>query len=266
MKRILNILAEITKCSLLVIIGLMLVVSISTFINSVHIYIDNQNHIIEQLNQNIERLSRNLFKENIDKIISANVGIINFTDFSGGSGIFIDTNIILTAKHLIDKETDILIIQKDSLFTPAKIIKVYKDRDLMILKLYTDTPFPYVNISKFEPKIADEVYAVGNPVGEIDQVTFGLIRKQSKENEIYHSATIAPGNSGGGLFNKDGELVGINIAMIVVSENIYSNHWMGNFALATDIISIREDILEVIRKENNPTLDDIMDKYKIGKD
>lgn len=258
---IINSIAKIIVYTLIVIMFLFGTLCISDLINEVHIYIENQNHIINQLTANLDRHSRNLFKEHLEDILSAHVEVINFTKMHYGSGIFIAPNVLLTAKHLLEEPDDVLVVRKENTYLPAKILKKYEELDLLVLKLYAeDELFPYVKISEFEPIVADEVYAIGNPYQFKDHVTFGLIRTYSEKGLFYHSAFIAPGNSGGGLFNKDGDLVGINVAMILDKENLFMLHPVHNFGIAINIVELREELIEIIELELKRKTDTILDR------
>lgn len=155
---------------------------------------------------------------------------------SSGSGIVLSKNgIIATNFHVIDGATkiDVLVNRNGIVKTyKAKILLSDKTNDLSLLKIEDSsfTPFAYIPYT-ISTKIADvgtSVFALGYPMsdvlGEEIKLTDGLISsKTGYQGDIttYQiSAPIQPGNSGGPLFNKRGELVGITNAGVPDAQNV----------------------------------------------
>lgn len=95
----------------------------------------------------------------------------------------------------------------------AKLVKVSKKYDLALLKLDKYTT-PYLTLAKKHyPKQGVKVYAIGSPLGITDSLSTGIVTKSNKDN-LYTDTMILPGNSGGPLVNKKGEVLGVNTAVL----------------------------------------------------
>ena len=122
---------------------------------------------------------------------------------ANGSGVFIENNLILSAKHLYfegaryftDKEHTVEVV----------VVKVDTDYDLMLL--YADGKHKYAKLGP-TPKKLDVVYTVGYPLGATQVVVVGRIADVA-EGRILIDTTVVPGMSGGGIYNEEGRLVGI---------------------------------------------------------
>jgi len=91
----------------------------------------------------------------------------------------------------------------------ASIIKSNKEMDLALLRIeFVDPNMEVAKIAETEPVSGDIIYTVGNPFGMLKTVSKGIL---SNHQEMYyiHDNTTTFGNSGGGLFNVNGELIGV---------------------------------------------------------
>ncbi len=141
-----------------------------------------------------------------------------------GSGFVIDTTgFIVTNNHVIADADDIEVIFSDGAKLPAKLIGTDTKTDLALLKIEpgarTLVPVPWGDSDK--SRVGDWVMAIGNPFGFGGSVTLGIISARGRDinsgpydNYIQTDAAINRGNSGGPLFNVDGEVIGINTAII----------------------------------------------------
>jgi len=140
-----------------------------------------------------------------------------------GSGFVIDPKgIIITNNHVIADADEITIEFADGSELKAEVIGKDSKTDIAVLrvtplKLLKSVPF---GASK-KARIGDWVMAIGNPFGQGSTVTMGIIsainrdiRSGPYDNFIQTDAAINRGNSGGPLFNMDGEVIGINTAII----------------------------------------------------
>ncbi|MBT8433193.1 MAG: trypsin-like peptidase domain-containing protein [Gammaproteobacteria bacterium] len=125
---------------------------------------------------------------------------------------------------------------KDGKKLKAKLVKISKDHDLALLKLDNYTT-PYLTLSEQRyPKQGTKVFAIGSPFGITDALTTGIVTKSSKK-ALFTDAQILPGNSGGPLVNADGEVLGVNTAVLSAAQNmdglgvaVYASHIRSEFA------------------------------------
>jgi serine protease Do len=142
-----------------------------------------------------------------------------------GSGFVIDgkEGIVVTNNHVIDGADEIVVNFNDG--SKLKVDKVLgKDTktDLALLKVTPKRPLPSVAFgSSTKMRVGDWVMAIGNPFGLGGSVTVGIISAKQRDinsgpydDYLQTDAAINKGNSGGPLFNMDGEVIGVNTAII----------------------------------------------------
>ena len=149
--------------------------------------------------------------------------------FSGlGSGVIIDAEkgYIVTNNHVIDNADKITVSLNDGHEYQAKLIGKDPQSDIALLKIDDANKLTAINIADSDKtRVGDYVVAIGNPFGIGQTVTSGIISALARsglnmngfENFIQTDASINQGNSGGALVNLNGELVGINTAIIAPS-------------------------------------------------
>ena len=146
-----------------------------------------------------------------------------------GSGFIIDeSGIIVTNNHVIKEAEDILVRIEGGQEYEAKVIGADPLSDLAILKIKSNEKFKPVKFGDSDKaRIGDWVIAIGNPLGLSGTVTAGIISARNRnigmaryEDFIQTDASINQGNSGGPLFNMDGDVIGINTAIIGREGNI----------------------------------------------
>lgn len=139
-----------------------------------------------------------------------------------GSGFIIDRDgYVVTNHHVIADAEEITVILHDDTKLKAKIIGRDSKTDLALLKVESDTPLPFVRFGDSDAmRVGDWVLAIGNPFGLGGTVTAGIISARSRhinagpfDDFLQTDAAINRGNSGGPMFNMDGEVVGINTAI-----------------------------------------------------
>ena len=145
-----------------------------------------------------------------------------------GSGFIIDKNgIVVTNNHVIQGADDIFVRVNDKDYS-AKIIGADPLSDLAVLEIVSDDKFIPVNFGNSDnARIGDWVIAIGNPFGLGGTVTAGIISARNRtiglsryEDYIQTDASINQGNSGGPLFNMNGDVIGINTAILGQSGSI----------------------------------------------
>ncbi len=141
-----------------------------------------------------------------------------------GSGILIsEDGKILTAAHVVQTAEEVKVIFKNDEEIPAKILGADKTADVALIKLV----WPPSDKNLFIPKVGDsdkvkvgeQVFVIGSPYGLSQSLSVGHISGKHKKRSVSHNmnlmeffqtdASINTGNSGGPMFNMDGEVIGI---------------------------------------------------------
>jgi Do/DeqQ family serine protease len=147
---------------------------------------------------------------------------------SAGSGVIVDARrgYIVTNRHVIENASEITVTLLDNRHFTATVVGSDAGTDIAVLKAQEPhlTDMPLGDSSHLE--VGDWVVAIGNPFGLQHTVTVGIVSALGRtginphgyEDFIQTDASINPGNSGGALVNTQGELIGINSA-ILASEN-----------------------------------------------
>ncbi|MEQ8640070.1 MAG: DegQ family serine endoprotease [Alphaproteobacteria bacterium] len=139
-----------------------------------------------------------------------------------GSGFIIDSSgIVITNNHVIDGATEIRVILHDDRVLNAVLVGSDPKTDIAVLRVEADGPLPAVAWGDSDVlRIGDWVMAIGNPFGLGGSVTAGIVSQRARDinagpydDFIQTDASINRGNSGGPLFDMDGEVVGINTAI-----------------------------------------------------
>jgi S1-C subfamily serine protease len=140
-----------------------------------------------------------------------------------GSGVVInERGDILTSLHVVEDATQIQVVFADATKSSAQIMTRQSDKDIAILRAQ-DPPSVLVPAVIGNPnmmRVGDEAYVVGNPLGLYSSMSSGVIsgfnrsfkpsdHQQKLENLIQFDTAVNPGNSGGPLLNRYGEVVGI---------------------------------------------------------
>ena len=140
-----------------------------------------------------------------------------------GSGFILEENgIVITNNHVIKDAEDIIVrVNGDKEFR-AKVLGADPLMDIAVLQLETDEKFKPVAFGNSDKaRIGDWVIAIGNPFGLGGTVTAGIISARNRsiglsryEDFIQTDASINSGNSGGPLFDMEGNVIGINTAIL----------------------------------------------------
>jgi serine protease Do len=146
-----------------------------------------------------------------------------YRDQSLGSGFIIDgAGHIVTNYHVVAGADRILVRLRDKREFEADLVGGDQKTDLALIKIADETPFPRVRMGDSqELQVGEWVLAIGSPFGLEQTVTAGIVSAKERvigggpyDDYIQTDASINPGNSGGPLVNMEGEVVGINTAVI----------------------------------------------------
>jgi serine protease Do len=140
-----------------------------------------------------------------------------------GSGFIIDpAGLVVTNNHVIADADEISVILNDGTKLPAELVGKDSKADLALLRVHTDHPLKAVAFGDSDKlRLGEWVIAIGNPFSLGGTVTAGIVSARNRDiqsgpydNYIQTDAAINRGNSGGPLFNLNGEVIGINTAII----------------------------------------------------
>ena len=140
-----------------------------------------------------------------------------------GSGFIIDASgIVVTNNHVISEADEINVILNDGSRLKAEIIGKDQKTDIALLRVKPDKPLKAVKFGDSDKlRLGEWVIAIGNPFSLGGTVTAGIVSARNRDinsgpydNYIQTDAAINRGNSGGPLFNLEGEVVGVNTAII----------------------------------------------------
>ncbi|HKV79674.1 MAG TPA: Do family serine endopeptidase [Candidatus Sulfotelmatobacter sp.] len=144
-----------------------------------------------------------------------------------GSGVIVDAKgYILTNRHVVEKADRIRVRFEDDapgVQHDAKVIGTDQETDLAVIKVEVDHPLPAAKMGNSDGmQVGDWVLAIGSPFGQAGTVTAGIVSAKGRDivpgrqfqTFIQTDAAINPGNSGGPLVNLNGEVIGINTAIL----------------------------------------------------
>jgi serine protease Do len=178
-------------------------------------------------------------------------GTKKYEQVGTGSGVIISADgYIVTNNHVIDGASELEITLNNKKKYKAVLIGSDAANDIALLKIESNTNFPYVPFANSDNiKIGEWVLAVGNPYNLTSTVTAGIVSAKGRDLEgnrniesfIQTDAAVNPGNSGGALVNGRGELIGINTAISTKTGSFIGY----SFAVPSNIAKkIIDDILE----------------------
>ena len=139
-----------------------------------------------------------------------------------GSGFIVDpAGYVVTNNHVIEGADEVSVTLQDNTTLKAEIVGRDESGDIALLKVKSDKPLPTVDFGdSAQSRVGDWVLAIGNPFGLGGTVTAGIVSARGRDihqgqydDFIQTDAAINRGNSGGPLFNMDGQVIGINTAI-----------------------------------------------------
>lgn len=145
--------------------------------------------------------SQSDFKSIVKERLTHNVTVTTSSNF--GSGVILQDNIILTNYHLLELGSSVFVNGKKAI-----ILSVDPEMDLLLLKSETVHVTP-ITLGKKTIEQTDEVFYIGNTNRHANFFSAGRVSSVD-EKYIYTNTTAVGGCSGGGLYNYQGELVGLN--------------------------------------------------------
>ncbi len=144
-----------------------------------------------------------------------------------GSGVIVDAKgYIVTNRHVVEKADRIRVRLQDDppgVQHEAKVVGEDQETDLAVIKIDMDRAVPVAKLGNSDSmEVGDWVLAIGSPFGQVGTVTAGIVSAKGRDivpgrqfqTFIQTDAAINPGNSGGPLVNMNGEVIGINTAIL----------------------------------------------------
>jgi serine protease Do len=139
-----------------------------------------------------------------------------------GSGFFVSSDgYAVTNFHVVDRAETVEVTLDDGRVFSAKVVGVDERSDIALIKVDGAGRLPYVAFAETPPRIGDWVIAVGNPFGLGGTVTAGIVSARDRDigagpydDFLQIDAAVNRGNSGGPTFDTDGNVVGVNTAIV----------------------------------------------------
>ncbi|MEZ5312889.1 MAG: trypsin-like peptidase domain-containing protein [Thermoanaerobaculia bacterium] len=187
---------------------------------------------VEQVSSSVVNISAESIVREVDPFFGGRFGGRTRRSQSLGSGLIIDASgIVVTNDHVIEGASRILVTTLDGRELEAEVLGADRDADLAVLKVagrgLAATPLGRTA----DLMMGETVIAIGNPFGLANTVTTGVLSARGRAvggndgrvaftDFLQTDASINPGNSGGPLLNLDGQVVGINTAIVRGAEGI----------------------------------------------
>ncbi|QTA91795.1 DegQ family serine endoprotease [Desulfonema magnum] len=192
------------------------------------------------------------FKDFFEKFFGEDQQQKDFKQRSLGSGFIIDRDgYIVTNNHVIEDADEIQVKLKNGDEYDAKIVGRDPNTDLALIKIKSEKNLPFLELGNSDIlKVGQWVVAIGSPFGLEHTVTAGIVSAKGRvigsgpyDDFIQTDASINPGNSGGPLLDLNGEVIGINTAIIASGQGI-------GFAIP---INLAKNIFEQLKRHGEVT-------------
>lgn len=148
-----------------------------------------------------------------------------------GAGAIIDPRgLIVTNNHVVDGASQVQVQTADGRTYRGQVLAIDRRNDLALVQIQPDRQLSSLRLSQSLPRVGQRVYAIGNPFGLDRTLTVGILSRIAPGGDLQTDASLNPGNSGGPLLNSNGEIIGVNKA--ILSPGGSGNSGIG-FATAT---------------------------------
>ena len=214
-----------------------------------------------------ELSAADVYEQNKDAMVSISTSVEGYNAWgqrvqgaAAGSGFIVsEKGFVLTNFHVIEDSSKITCTTYDGESYNATVVGYDESNDIAVLKLDSDNTFQAVEIGDSDKcKVGEEVYAIGNSLGEFDfSMTRGIISGLARNVKVSSNrtmtliqtdCTINSGNSGGALFNSKGEVIGITNAKYS-SSGSSTTASIENVAFAIPINSVAEIVSAIVNGE-----------------
>lgn len=219
---------------------------------------------IAMCNFSVSLIAYSASAEKVFLIASPSIVVIHIFDnqnqYAGqGSGVVVGSNKVVTNCHVAEALPDLIVkIDYKGKTYQSKEVAHLKDYDLCLLETSgINAPVAQIK-SASKLNVGQKVYAIGAPKGFDLSITDGLISSIRKDKDsaiIQTSAAISPGSSGGGLFDENGQLIGITTFKVLDAESInfahIADHVIDLLEMSADINSTKSITIPLSVEEGN---------------
>ncbi len=160
-----------------------------------------------------EQTAVNVYRSVLPAVVTVSQGS------SSGSGTIISADgLVLTNEHVVRRLTGSTVSVRTSTNQTysGRVVAIDRTNDLALIRLQTNGDrLPFVRLA--EPsavEVGRRVYAIGSPFGLAGTLTTGILSRIAPNGDLQTDAALNPGNSGGPLLNSEGELIGVNKAIL----------------------------------------------------
>jgi S1-C subfamily serine protease len=159
-----------------------------------------------------EQTSINVYQQASPSVVTIRVGR------GAGSGSIISADgLVLTNDHVVSSARNgrVEVLTSTGQTYIGDVIATDRRNDLALVRLRTDDPLPALRMASRDGiRVGQRVYAIGSPFGLSGTFTTGILSRIADNGDLQTDAAINPGNSGGPLLNSNGELIGVNKAIL----------------------------------------------------
>ena len=176
---------------------------------------------------------------------------------AAGSGFIISADgFMVTNNHVIEGADEIIIELQDGSTLPAEVVGTDPNTDIAVLKVEPEDPLPFVGFGDSDAvgaRVGDWVMVIGNPLGIGFSASAGIVSARNRallgtyDDYIQTDATINRGNSGGPLFNLDGEVIGVVTAILSPDGRSIGIGFAMSSAVVTNVVSQLQEFGETRR-------------------
>lgn len=227
--------------------------------------------VIDNLNATVLIVAEKNKNNALDQIINDADANRN-TPIGLGTGVVIGGDLIITNHHVIDGADVVNVYvydENDTTKYKAKILGVDPITDIAVLKFKDKLPKTITSVTWSDgPKVGDDIYSIGHPQGMSWTVSKGIIGNPKRwpstpwQTMIQHDSLIMPGNSGGGIFDEEGHLVGINTIIVQSQDKTNTQAW----SLAVTLEDVKWSFERILKwgKPRRPALNVTVDFDEIN--
>ena len=195
-----------------------LVAKVKPAVISVRVKFDDASTTALQEGSSLDKFFRQFGFENMPDGVPRRHEVIT----GEGSGFFISADgYAVTNNHVVNHAKIVQVTTDDGSIYSAKVVGTDPKTDLALIKVDGKKDFTYVKFANHNPRVGDWVIAVGNPFGLGGTVTAGIVSARGRDigsgpydDYIQIDAPINKGNSGGPAFDVNGDVIGVNTAIV----------------------------------------------------